>query len=833
MPGPGDLFAQIKARGDEDGGAKKAPPAGLMAALQAQKGPPPAAAAVAKKPAAPSPTATVPEGKIFHYDESLDAFIFDHSNAPPCLTSDKYGNADTDILVPLAPCAYRMTDYTLAKKEPVLLQRCVSKLGVLRCLDRECDNLNNLLWHRFNPEFGHVGSMEEDELGKARFMELLSNCGVYQKVSELILQRVGQVVDKVSPHEEKNPYRIPQVRVDGLTEFLAEIEKLVPGLEQARDEIEQVRTVSFYPGLGELFCPGSKLLCYPEGMEGSPLGCSCVQSWYAEELNKATGKVKRRFVLVIEFIVSVGDELVFVAASDVYPEFHDPTRNVPLKDMTHRRLDPKEDASLLQRLQQRGEFYASVATHNHYLEYHPHSFFPVIGGGWKSNAVRPLSKGGRVMVDVKRGILEGHLPVRGTSDGTSDTVKEAIKLFDQSKRTGVAVPFRTCILPGFDANDLSKKKKLQLGELAEQGDSDRLHLWQAWPMLMGFSFTARVWGKLLLGMPKLLSPTAVSPPGSPGRDGTMLRRPSTRKMGVQYGGLGGEGSCGNCGYIKFQEQAFDQLVLSDDKKELIRAVARNAGGGVKWEDEEGEEEDDDIALDVVANKGGASIFLLHGPPGCGKTLTAEAISELLKKPLYIVTAGDLGITAAEVEKTLGSVLELCQTWDALVLIDEADIFLEARNSTEIQRNALVCVMLRLLEYYSGCLFLSSNRAAESIDAAIASRITVMLGYPPLDLEGRTKVWKNLVELVPPQPIDESTGAVSERIAKSPSLASKYRLHFSDKDYSTLASGYQLNGRQIKNSIVLARALARERRMPLSMVILQRAVTAVAGEVTSA
>ncbi len=80
--------------------------------------------------------------------------------------------------------------------------------------------------------------------------------------------------------------------------------------------------------------------------------------------------------------------------------------------------------------------------------------------------------------------------------------------------------------------------------------------------------------------------------------------------------------------------------------------------------------------------------------------------------------------------------------DALVLIDEADVFLEARNSTEIARNALgkimfesscfasfivfefaqlnfflsfqVCVMLRLLEYYSGCLFLSSNRSAGSI-----------------------------------------------------------------------------------------------------------------------
>jgi DNA replication protein DnaC len=345
-------------------------------------------------------------------------------------------------------------------------------------------------------------------------------------------------------------------------------------------------------------------------------------------------------------------------------------------------------------------------------------------------------------------------------------------------------------------------------------------------MLTGFSFTARVWGKLLL--------TLAKPSASKRRtlvSTESARRVSIVKQGVAFGGLGGIGKCGSCGYIHFLEQAFEQLVLAEDKKELIRAVARNAGGGTRFDDEfdEDSDDEDDLGLDVVANKGAASIFLLHGPPGCGKTLTAEAIAELLKKPLYVVTAGDLGITAAEVEKTLGSVLELCQTWDALVLIDEADVFLEARNSTEIERNALVCVMLRLLEYYSGCLFLSSNRNAGSIDAAIASRITVMLSYPPLDTDGRTKVWRNLIELVPPQPIDPSTGEVSSKIAANPRKASKYRIDFSDSDYHGLASGYLLNGRQIKNSIVLARALARERGLPLSLPILKRAVTAVAGE----
>lgn len=249
----------------------------------------------------------------------------------------------------------------------------------------------------------------------------------------------------------------------------------------------------------------------------------------------------------------------------MYPEFHDTSRNLPLKDLSHRKLcveRSEDDRILLRRLQQRGEFYASVATDHHFLQYAPDSFVPIVQG-WSSSSSRrrPLSKGGRVMVDVKRGIVEGHLAVPNSSTGnaTADTVKEAIKLFESSKRTGVPVPFRT-----YDT---------------KAGDHHRL--WMSWPLLVGFSFTARIWGKLLLGLPNTTTTTT---------------------------GRSKAGAAGNCGYIDFQTKAFDQLVLEDDKKELIRAVARNNDNG------SGEGEDDDM-MDVVANKGGASIFLLHGPPG--------------------------------------------------------------------------------------------------------------------------------------------------------------------------------------------------------------------------
>ena len=105
----------------------------------------------------------------------------------------------------------------------------------------------------------------------------------------------------------------------------------------------------------------------------------------------------------------------------------------------------------------------------------------------------------------------------------------------------------------------------------------------------------------------------------------------------------------------------------------------------------------------------------------------------------------------------------------------------------------------------------------------------MLGYPKLNATGRAKVWKNLIELVPSIPIDPSTGKPSASILSKPRKASRYRANFSASDYQGLADEFELNGRQIKNSIVLARALAKERRTPLNLSVLRRAVVAVAGE----
>ena len=81
-----------------------------------------------------------------------------------------------------------------------------------------------------------------------------------------------------------------------------------------------------------------------------------------------------------------------------------------------------------------------------------------------------------------------------------------------------------------------------------------------------------------------------------------------------------------------------------------------------------------------------------------------------------------------------------------VLIDEAEMLLERRSKNDVVRNAMVCIMLRLLEYYRGILFLTTNRV-ESIDPAFQSRVHCALKYDQLNAESRLAIWSDLLQHV--------------------------------------------------------------------------------------
>jgi MoxR-like ATPase len=51
-------------------------------------------------------------------------------------------------------------------------------------------------------------------------------------------------------------------------------------------------------------------------------------------------------------------------------------------------------------------------------------------------------------------------------------------------------------------------------------------------------------------------------------------------------------------------------------------------------------------------------MLLSGLPGVGKTLTAEAVAEDTRLPLYIMSASDLGTDPSEVESNLKTIFDM-------------------------------------------------------------------------------------------------------------------------------------------------------------------------------
>lgn len=55
----------------------------------------------------------------------------------------------------------------------------------------------------------------------------------------------------------------------------------------------------------------------------------------------------------------------------------------------------------------------------------------------------------------------------------------------------------------------------------------------------------------------------------------------------------------------------------------------------------------------------------------------------------ILTSSDIGIDPAEIEQALTEKFKMAMSWNAVLLIDEADVFMERRSSSDLTRNSLV------------------------------------------------------------------------------------------------------------------------------------------------
>jgi SpoVK/Ycf46/Vps4 family AAA+-type ATPase len=247
--------------------------------------------------------------------------------------------------------------------------------------------------------------------------------------------------------------------------------------------------------------------------------------------------------------------------------------------------------------------------------------------------------------------------------------------------------------------------------------------------------------------------------------------------------------------IQWNKEAFNlRLVLKEEKKELIRALISVHIG-----------QKNALKTDFMDGKGDGLIILLHGGPGTGKTLTAESVAELAERLLYRVTCGDIGTDPESVEKYLESVLFIGSTWGCVILLDEADVFLEERTKQDMQRNALVSVFLRVLEYYDGILILTTNRIG-TFDEAFKSRVQLALHYPPLNDRAREEIWHNFMRSLFAEGEDVDFEELNEKLY--------------------VLAKHKLNGRQIRNTISTARQLAQYRKEKLRFMHMNQALQVV-------
>lgn len=177
----------------------------------------------------------------------------------------------------------------------------------------------------------------------------------------------------------------------------------------------------------------------------------------------------------------------------------------------------------------------------------------------------------------------------------------------------------------------------------------------------------------------------------------------------------------------YDEHLSEKLVLPPEVRQLVEILLQRQG----------------VFRDIISGKSGGVTILCAGVPGVGKTLTAEVFAEADKRALYSVQCSQLGTDPDELEAAILKAFARAQRWNAILLLDEADVYVRARG-VDVQQNAIVGVFLRVLEYYSGVLFMTTNRSDE-VDDAILSRCLARIDYVLPSPSEQAKIWHILAE----------------------------------------------------------------------------------------
>ncbi|KAK8043796.1 AAA family ATPase [Apiospora phragmitis] len=251
--------------------------------------------------------------------------------------------------------------------------------------------------------------------------------------------------------------------------------------------------------------------------------------------------------------------------------------------------------------------------------------------------------------------------------------------------------------------------------------------------------------------------------------------------------------------------SFDRLVLPGEPKNLIKGlviVHKRKVDKASMQIQKKTKQDD-----IIAGKGSGLIMLLHGGPGTGKTLTAgksskissqvsmhspllnykaNYVAELAEIPLYSVTCGDIGTNPEAVEKYLNTVMHLGRKWNC--------------GSAPAGRGRRVpggAVPIRP----------GPQQPRLRLPPHAGSRIQLALHYRPLDGPSRRKIWHNFLHMMRENQKIEEDDDDDDDDGEQQQQADD-AVDFDDiVAHMDELAAYEMNGRQIRNSLATARQLA--------------------------
>lgn len=185
--------------------------------------------------------------------------------------------------------------------------------------------------------------------------------------------------------------------------------------------------------------------------------------------------------------------------------------------------------------------------------------------------------------------------------------------------------------------------------------------------------------------------------------------------------------------------------------------------------------------------------LFSGPPGTGKTMAAQVVTNQLHMQLFKVQLSQVvSKYIGETEKNLRRIFTEAKNANCVLFFDETDALFgkrsEVKDSHDRHANIETAFLLQQMEEYDGVVLMATN-LLQNIDEAFMRRISFVISFPFPDVPTRKLLWQKMLDVSAPM---------------------------EDIDWDFLAENFKMAGGNIKNCIIHAAFLAAAEGRPIGM-----------------